>query len=145
MVNYGYCRISTSKQSIERQVRNIQDYDKTAKIIREVFTGTKFQGRTELDKILKNIKPNDTIIFDSVSRMSRNADEGFKLYKELFNAGVNLIFLKEHHIDTATYKQAGENIIKAEIKSGDDDTDILINGIFESVNNYIMKLAEKQI
>ena len=38
-----------------------------AVIIKEVYTGTKFQGRKELDKLLKTAKPNDTIIFDSVS------------------------------------------------------------------------------
>jgi hypothetical protein len=47
--------------------------------------------------------------------MSRNADEGFTLYEALFNQGVNLIFLKERHIDTATYKQARENIVRADI------------------------------
>jgi DNA invertase Pin-like site-specific DNA recombinase len=142
---FGYTRISKPKQNIERQVRNIQAFSSDAVIVREVFTGTRFQGRAELDKLLKTVKPDDTIIFDSVSRMSRNADEGFMLYEELFNKGINLVFLKERHIDTATYKQARENIVKADVKSGDDDTDDLINGIFESVNRYIMRLARKQI
>ena len=37
---------------------------------------------------------------DSVSRMSRNADEGFTVYEELYHRGVSLVFLKERHIDT---------------------------------------------
>ena len=49
---YGYCRISTKKQNIERQVRNILAVHPDAIIVREVYTGTKFQGRKELDKIL---------------------------------------------------------------------------------------------
>ena len=73
---YGYARISTKKQSIERQIRNITAQDPTAIIIQEVFTGTKTTGRKEWEKLLKQVKPGDTIIFDSVSRMSRNADEG---------------------------------------------------------------------
>ena len=40
-------------------------------------TGTKFQGRKELEKILDKVYAGDTIIFDSVSRMSRDAEEGF--------------------------------------------------------------------
>ena len=71
---YGYARISTPKQNIERQVRNILAAHPKAHIIREIFTGTKFQGRKELDKLLRKIKEGDTIIFDSVSRMSRNAE-----------------------------------------------------------------------
>ena len=102
---YGYCRISTPKQNIERQVRNIIKFFPDAMIIQETFTGSKFQGRKELDKLVKSIKSGDTIIFDSVSRMSRNADDGFKLYQELYNNNVELIFLKEPHINTSTYRK----------------------------------------
>lgn len=101
---YGYARISTPKQNIDRQVRNILAAHPQAHIIKEVFTGTKFQGRKDLDKLLRTVKPGDTIIFDSVSRMSRNAEEGFLLYQGLFNQGINLVFLKEPHINTDTYK-----------------------------------------
>ena len=45
-------------------------------------------------------------MFDSVSRMSRNAEEGFALYEDLYHKGIRLVFLKEHHIDTETYKKA---------------------------------------
>lgn len=52
------------------------------------------------------MKAGDTIIFDSVSRMSRDAEEGFRLYEKLFNRNVSLIFLKEPHINTDTYRKA---------------------------------------
>lgn len=101
---YGYCRISTSKQNIERQVRNIQSAFPESIIVREVYTGTKFQGRKELEKLLKRVQPGDRIVFDSVSRMSRDSEEGFRLYEKLFYDGIDLVFLKEPHINTATYK-----------------------------------------
>ncbi|RDY22380.1 recombinase family protein, partial [Romboutsia maritimum] len=87
MINtiYGYCRISTNKQSIERQHRNILNLYPNAIIIDEVYTGTKIHTRKELNKLLNIIKQGDTIVFDSVSRMSRNSEEGFKLYEELYN------------------------------------------------------------
>ena len=62
--------------------------------------------------LLKLVKEGDTIVFDSVSRMSGNADEGFNAYEELYNRGVSLVFLKEPHINTDTYKQALESNIK---------------------------------
>ena len=65
---YGYCRISTKKQSLERQERNILKAFDNAIIVKEVYTGTKLEGRTEFNKILNNIKTGDTIVFDSVSR-----------------------------------------------------------------------------
>ena len=136
---------STPNQNIERQVRNIKKLYPNAHIVKEVYTGTKFQGRKEFDKILRLIKDDDTIIFDSVSRMSRTADEGFELYKELFNKNINLVFLKEPHINTATYKQAIDNQISITMNSGDDATDDLMKAIIEALNKYIFTLAERQI
>ena len=37
---YGYCRISTAKQSIDRQIRNIKAEYPTAHIVQEAYTGT---------------------------------------------------------------------------------------------------------
>lgn len=134
---YGYCRISTKKQSIDRQVRNILELYPQADIRKEVYTGTKLEGRTEFQKILKNIKRGDTIVFDSVSRMSRDAEEGFILYQELYDNGIELIFIKEPHINTITYKEALTN----NVELTGTDVDCILRG----VNEYLMRLAEKQI
>ena len=134
---YGYCRISTNKQSIERQHRNILDLYPGATIVNEVFTGTKVEGRTNWNKLLKQVKQGDTIVFDSVSRMSRNAIEGFELYKELFNKGVELVFIKEQHINTETYKKA--------LTSNIEMTGTAIDKILEGINGYLLALAEEQI
>ena len=108
MCKYGYCRISRAKQSIERQIRNIKDRFPDAVIIQEVFTRTTLE-RKEWQKLIKAVKEGDTIIFDSVSRMSGNSADGFLAYETLYSQGVNLVFLKEPHIDTAVYKKALEN------------------------------------
>ena len=134
---YGYVRISTKKQSIDRQIRNILRVYPEAFIVKEVYTGTKFQGRKEFDKILRLVQNSDTIVFDSVSRMSRNAEEGFEEYERLFYRGIHLVFLKEPHIDTATYKVAMQN----QIKMTGTDVDYILKG----VNEYLMQLAKEQI
>ena len=141
---YGYARVSTQQQNIERQVRNILSENKDAVIVRETYTG-KTLSRPEFEKLLKTIKPGDTLIFDSVSRMSRNAADGFKLYQDLYTRGVNLVFLNEHHIDTDTYKKELEKLISLEVRTGDGATDDLLNSILDALNKYILKLAEKQI
>jgi len=134
---YGYARISTPKQNIDRQVRNLLKEFPDALIVKEVYTGTKFQGRKELDKILRIVKPDDMIAFDSVSRMSRNAEEGFALYEELFHSGINLVFLKEPHINTSVYKAALDNMIQM--------TGTNVDFILEGINKYLMSLAKEQI
>ena len=133
---YGYCRISTRKQSIERQERNIKaEYD-NAIIFKEAYTGTKID-RPVFNKLLKIVNKGDTIVFDSVSRMSRNSEEGFILYQELFNKGVELVFLKEKHINTETYKKALTNNIQL--------TGTNVDFILEGVNKYLLALAKEQI
>ena len=134
---YGYCRISTPQQNIERQVRNILATYPTAHIIREVYTGTTYQGRRELDKLLHTVQAGDTIVFDSVSRMSRNAEDGYNLYQELYSLGINLVFLKEPHINTATYDKARQNSIPA--------TGTKFDKVIEAINDYIADLAKEQI
>ena len=134
---YGYARISTKKQNIERQVRNIEASYPTAMILKETYTGTKLE-RKQLDKILKNVKKGDTIVFDSVSRMSRNAEEGFSLYEELFSKGIELVFIKEPHINTATYR---ESINRTIDMTGNEIADIYI----EATNRVLMVLAKRQI
>ena len=142
---FGYCRISTPSQNIERQVRNIAAAYPTAHIIREIYTGTACQGRKELDKLLHAVQPGDTIVFDSVSRMSRSADEGCSLYRELYNRGVNLCFLKEPHINTDTYMQALQRQLGAAPQTGSDATDRFVCGIMDALNRYTADLAAEQI
>lgn len=134
---YGYVWISTKKQNMDRQIRNIEKEYPGAVIVKEVYTGTKFQGRKELNKLINILKAGDTIIFDSVSRMSRDAEEGFQVYQELYRKGIELIFLKEHHIDTVTYKAALNNGIPL--------TGTNVDYILEGVNKYLLSLAKEQI
>lgn len=133
---YGYCRISTMKQNIQRQIDNIKKEYPDALIITEEYTGTKI-NRPAFDKMIKNLKAGDTVVFDEVSRMSRNAAEGFKLYEKLYNKGVNLIFIKEPHINTDTYKKA--------LQSNISMTGTNVDYILEGINNFLMALAKEQI
>lgn len=133
---WGYARISTNKQNIERQIRNIEQEYPDAVILRESYTGTKID-RKEWNRLFKTVASGDTIIFDSVSRMSRNADEGFEVYQTLYNRGVNLVFLKEPQINTDTYRNALENSIPM--------TGTAVDCILAGINQYLMVLAKEQI
>ena len=141
---YGYARISRKQQSIDRQIRNIKDAYPSTVIVQEAFTGTKLEGRKEFEKILKAAKSGDMIVFDSVSRMSRNADEGFALYQTLLQKGIDLVFLKEPHINTSVYREAAEKQIDT-VRTGDAATDELMAAITSGINRYMLRLAEKQI
>ena len=145
MAIYGIVRISTQKQNMLRQIRNIKAAYPTAIIIKEVYTGTKLKGRKDFEQVINRAKPDDIFVFDSVSRMCRNADEGCELYEQLFYRGINLVFLQEPHINTDVFKQALNNQIQLRIKTGNQATDELMNTIIEALNRFTLVLAAQQI
>lgn len=147
---YGYCRISQRKQSIERQIRNIKARYPDAIIIQEAYTGTKFDGRKAYEYLLKQIRKEIAdgvevlLVFDSVSRMSRNEAEGFAEYQALYESGIQLEFIKEPYVNTEIYKESAKRQIET-VKTGDEATDEFMQAMANAINRYIMSLAEKQI
>ena len=141
---YAYCRVSTPHQRLERQITNITAVYPNATIIREFYTGTK-QDRPNWNKLINIIKKEDTIVFDSVSRMSRNAEEGFKDYKMLYELGVHLIFLNEPLINTSVFDSTRNNLLSINITTGNAAVDTFFKGNIELINNFMMALAEEQI
>lgn len=136
---FGYCRISRPSQEISRQVANITKLYPEVELYKEAYTGTKIQGRKEWNKLYKRVEQGDTIVFDSVSRMSRNSKEGIKQYMELFDRGVELVFLKEPHINTATYRK---QIQDTKLPTTDNK---VVNYILEGVTSALKELAKEQI
>ena len=86
-------------------------------------------------KLKKQLKSGDTVVFDEISRMSRDAAEGFEEYKSLYEQGINLVFLKESMLNTDNFRQT------AQLAMTGSDIDVVLKGI----NEYLMILAEKQI
>ena len=141
---YGYARVSTNHQRITRQITNIKEVEGHAIIIKEFYTGTT-QNRPLWDKLINQIKRGDTIIFDSVSRMSRNAEEGFKDYKKLYELGVNLIFINEPLINTSVFDSSKKNLLKITVETGNAAVDNYFKGNIRLINDLLMSLAEEQI
>ena len=135
---YGYARVSTKNQRLDRQIKNIEDYCKDKKIeqiYREKYTGTKM-GRPQFQKLLAVVCTGDTIIFDSVSRMSRSM--------QLLQEGIDLIFIKEPHINTSYYKEMQSK--KTRIAStGKESTDKLIDAIMEAITEFQNEETKEKI
>lgn len=132
---YGYCRTSTPKQSLTRQVEKVLRAYPDAYIFEEAFTGTKIK-RPEFSRLLRAVSPGDTIIFDEVSRMSRNAEEGFNLYRELYEKGVNLVFLSNPLVNTELYRKAAQVP-----ETGNKDFDETLR---VGINQFLIRLSENQ-
>lgn len=146
---YLYIRVSTKHQKVERQLTNMLSvYPQLAnhpeRIFIDKFTGRSFD-RPEWKRLKRLLVPGDWIVFDEVNRMARTAEEGFCIYKKLFLNGIDLEFLKQHHIDTESYKEAMKGIIDVEINTGDEATDNLVNGIVDDINQFILQKVEQDI
>lgn len=141
-----YARISNPSQNIERQVRNLKEKYPNGVVVKETYTGTRLD-RPEWEKVMHQVrlKKINTIVFDSVSRMSRSKEEGSKLYLELYKRGVNLIFLKEPHVNTDVYRDALKQKIDVDLNLDDEATAQLMKGIFKSLNGFFCDLATRQV
>lgn len=138
---YAYCRVSTERQSLKRQMDNILSARdgayRDAKFFMDKATGSTLD-RPEWAKLHRRLKPGDTVVFDSASRLSRDAEAGTALYRELYNKGIDLIFLNEPYCNTECYRQAAAASIPA---TGNEIADIYI----EATNKVLMILAGQQI
>lgn len=141
---WGYARVSTPKQKLERQVENIKRAFPDAVVITEAYTGTTID-RPKWKGLEKQLKPGDTIVFDEVSRMSRNAQEGMELYERLFDAHINLIFLKEPHINSSVYRQSMDVQVTKQVETGKVSTDKLISAVTDALHEYMIDIAREQI
>ena len=144
MTTHAYTRVSTPHQKLQRQITNILDKYPSAIVWKEHFTGTT-QDRPVWEKLISTITEGSTIIFDSVSRMSRNAEEDFKDYKSLYERGITLIFLNEPMINTEVFEATKKNLLSVSVETGNEAVDNFFKGNIELINNFLMALAEQQI
>jgi DNA invertase Pin-like site-specific DNA recombinase len=148
---YGYVRVSTKKQSEKMQLDAIHAFSRIDKMFSEgAFTGTT-TNRDKFQELVKQVNKDIadgeqvTIIFYSVSRMSRNAKEGIEQYFEWYDKGVELVFLNEHHIDTAVYRKAVNNAISLHINSDKASTNKFFNTMIAAMNELQRDIATEQI
>lgn len=143
---YGYARVSTANQRLDRQIKSIEQWAgerKIEKIYREKYTGTTIE-RPQFSRLLSVVRSGDIIVFDSVSRMSRTATEGFELYMALMNKGIDLIFCKEPHINTEYYKVMQAKRLEI-VKTGNESADDLINSVLAALTKFQNEQLQGQI
>ncbi len=105
---YSYMRISTKesndKQSFNRQEKSLKTYAESNNIeyllnFKDDISGNTF-NRPSWNKLEKILQEGDTIVFKEISRFTRQAEEGYKKYKELMDKGINLVSLDNLTVST---------------------------------------------
>ena len=72
---YGYVRVSTKEQNIDRQMLALQEYGLSYNnIYIDKLSGKDFE-RPQYRRLIKKMKPGDTLVIKSIDRLGRNYDE----------------------------------------------------------------------
>ena len=96
---YGYARVSTQHQELNRQM-DLLEKENCNEILTEKMTGTK-SSRPALDRLKDKLRPGDTVIVESFSRLGRSTKDLIDLVNYFEEHNVKLISLKEN-FDTVT-------------------------------------------
>lgn len=97
---YGYIRVSTDKQTVENQRFEISEYAKRQQLIidewiEETISGTVSVNKRNLGRLLKKVKPEDTIICTELSRLGRSMFMIMSILNELMEMSVRILTVKE--------------------------------------------------
>ncbi|GAA10335.1 DNA resolvase [Acetobacter tropicalis NBRC 101654] len=99
-MRYGYARTSTTDQNPEAQVKALQVAG--CDVIRtEQKSGTKLEGRTELQTLLQFMRPGDALVITRVDRLARSIGDLQTIVQTLKSKGVALV-CTEQPVDTST-------------------------------------------
>lgn len=96
---YGYARISTKGQCLDRQLDALNEYG-VDKIFTEVISGSKKQ-RPVLNKLFSQIKKGDTLVVKDLSRLVRSVKHLIEYLEFFEKEGINFISIEEN-IDCST-------------------------------------------
>ncbi|MFJ4046678.1 recombinase family protein [Microbacterium sp. NPDC089987] len=91
---FGYRRVSSVKQSYERQTKVLHDAGIPEDRIFEDKMSGKYASRPEFDKLLKQVRPGDSVVVSSLDRFGRTTLHILQTIEELASRGVEVRSLK---------------------------------------------------
>lgn len=100
-IKFGYIRVSTQDQNLDRQRAIMEAEGIMTKHIFEEKASGKNADRAELKKLLEKLREGDTLVVESYSRLARNTKDLLSIVERLNAEGVTLISKKEN-VDTST-------------------------------------------
>lgn len=96
---YGYARVSTRQQELNRQLDLLKQYN-CHEILTEKISGTK-ADRPELNRLKDKLRPGDMVVVESFSRLGRSTKDLIELVAYFEEREIKLLSIKEN-FDTST-------------------------------------------
>lgn len=92
MTIYGYTRVSTSNQDYQTQIQKLENAG-AEKIFSEKYTGTKKEGRRELENLQSTVEKGDQVLVTKIDRLARSIVDLNSIVSSLNDKGVTVTFL----------------------------------------------------
>jgi DNA invertase Pin-like site-specific DNA recombinase len=100
MATFGYARVSTGEQSLDRQKDELTAVG-AEMVYEEVGSGKKGAVRPQWDELLRSLRKGDTLVVTELSRLGRSTSQLSQLADDLSDRGISLKILNLG-IDTGT-------------------------------------------
>ncbi len=100
---YGYARVSTREQNAERQIKALERFGiSKGNLIIDKRSGKDF-NRPGYRRLIKKIKPDDTLVVKSIDRLGRNYEEILEQWRIITKEKqANIVVLDMPLLDTRT-------------------------------------------
>ena len=108
---FGYCRVSTEEQILDRQIEVLKKYN-CDEIFTEKITGTK-ANRPELDLLKLKLREGDIVVIESLSRLGRSTKNLLELIEYFRIKKIKLISTKENIETTSATGQLLLTVLSA--------------------------------
>ncbi|MBO0444336.1 MULTISPECIES: recombinase family protein [Vagococcus] len=92
MAIFGYTRVSTSNQDYQTQIQKLENAG-AERIFSEKYTGTKKEGRRELENLQDTVKKGDQVLVTKIDRLARSIVDLNSIVSSLNDKGVTVTFL----------------------------------------------------
>ena len=124
---YGYARVSTKEQNLDRQLQALKNYGVTERdIITDKVSGKDFNRDGYIALKNKMLRQGDTLVIKELDRLGRNMEHIKKEWRELEQNGINMVV-----IDTPILNTKGKS---------DLERSLISNIVFE----LLSYMAEKE-
>ena len=111
-MDYGYIRVSTKEQNEDRQRIAMQEWGiPPDRVYLDKQSGKDFE-RPQYRRLLRKLKPNDSLVVKSIDRLGRNYDEILDQWRIITKEkGADVIVLDMPLLDTRTNKDLTGTLI----------------------------------
>ena len=96
----GYARVSTSGQSLDRQIDSLREAGCERIYAEKVSSGKK--DRPELARMMEALREGDIVIVVELTRLGRSVKDLIEIVEQIHAVGANVVSLSEPWMDTTS-------------------------------------------